>query len=405
MADPKYAKLPGIDLNSPDVFESDDLPEADRNIAPQVADDQSSESVERISINTNAAFETFKSKSVSTGKTDFSDSVGKVRTIGYFADKTVHEFAEDGSKCESPQQKFQRLQQELRDLAEEVGRLKHNVTDAGSGESVTPVSMGKQIEYLQHQLTQLHLEKLLGPEAAVDLADPQGLLRKRLLTELDSFKPGLESKDKAKEAAGHDAKGHVLYELYHRPEHAQFSKNAKVAMLEERLDRLENVVGKNFDKMSSLTSDTQNKSLLGAVAVLNSKLSLLDAVSTESVEARLNVVIQKMQQITEKKETQADPDKQKQISDLYDLVKKWESTAETLPQVVDRLLSLRELHEQALQFSQALSYLDTAQQEVRASIASHNDMLKQMQSSLVENNKRIQQNVESIEKRLKALDK
>lgn len=38
--------------------------------------------------------------------------------------------------------------------------------------------MGKQIEYLQHQLTQLHLEKLLGPEAAVDLADPQGLLRK-----------------------------------------------------------------------------------------------------------------------------------------------------------------------------------------------------------------------------------
>lgn len=52
---------------------------------------------------------------------------------------------------------------------------------------------------------------------------------RRLLTELDSFKPVLETKGKAKEAAGHDAKDHVLYELYHRPEHAQFSKNAKVS--------------------------------------------------------------------------------------------------------------------------------------------------------------------------------
>ncbi|CAG5135090.1 unnamed protein product, partial [Candidula unifasciata] len=390
------------DVNSPDVFESDDLPEADRNIPP--AEDPSSDSVERISINTNAAFETFKSKSVSTGKTDFSDSVGKMRTIGYFGDSTLQEF--DGSKSESPQKKFQRLQQELRDLAEEVGKLKENVTDAGSGESVSPVAMGKQLEYLQHQLTELHLEKVLGPEASVDLADPQGLLRRRLLTELDSLKPVLE-KGKSKEDAGRDAKSHVLYELYHRPEHAQFSKNAKVAMLEERLERLENVVGRNFDKMSSLTSDTQNKSLLGAVAVLNSKLSLLDSVSTESVEARLNVVLQKMQQIGERKEKEAqvDLDKQKQISDLYDLVKKWESTAETLPQIVDRLLSLKELHEQALQFSQALSYLDTTQQEVCSSITGHSDMLKQMQSSLVENNQRIQQNVQSIDKRLKALEK
>lgn len=35
-----------------------------------------------------------------------------------------------------------------------------------------------------------------------------------------------------------------------------------------------------------------------------------------------------------------------QISELYELVKKWETTAEILPQVVDRLLSLKELHEQ-----------------------------------------------------------
>ncbi|KAH9488513.1 Dynactin subunit 2 [Bulinus truncatus] len=403
MADPKYANLPGIDLNSPDVFETSDLPEAEQNLTTQ-PEELNSESVEKIQINTDAAFKAFKGKSVATGKTDFSDSAGKSRTIGYFADWSEYEIAESGAKLETPQQKFQRLQHELRELAEEVTKIKENVKDTGSGETVSPVALGKQLEYLQHQLADLHLEKLLGPEAHVDLTDPQGALKKRLLTQLESIKPSTEAKKKD-EAGG--SKDSVVYELYYRPEQTHFSKNAKLASLEERLERLENVVGKNFEKMTVLTADTENKSLIGAVGTLNSKLSLLDATNTETVEARLNAVLQKMQQIAEKKEKepQADPEKQKKISELYDIVKKWETTADILPQVVDRLISLNELHQQALQFSQALSYLDTTQQELKASITTHSDMQKLLQECLAENNKTVQKNVESIEKRLTALSK
>ncbi|KAK7009100.1 Dynactin subunit 2 [Biomphalaria glabrata] len=402
MADPKYANLPGIDINSPDVFETSDLPEAEQNLTTK-QEEPDSESVELININTDAAFKVFKGKSVFTGKTDFSDSVGKSRNIGYYADWREYEIAESGAKQETPQQKFQRLQHELRELAEEVGKIKENVKDTGSGETVSPVALGKQLEYLQHQLADLHLEKLLGPEAHVDLTDPQGTLKKRLLTQLESFKPSADGKGKDETAP----KDCVLYELYYRPEQTQFSKNAKLAALEERLERLENVVGKQLDKMNVLTADTENKSLIGAVATLNSKLSLLDASNTETVEARLNAVLQKMQQIAEKKEKepQADPDKQKKISDLYEIVKKWETNADILPQVVDRLISLKELHQQALQFSQALSYLDTTQQELKANITTHSDMQKQLQQSLVENNKVMQKNIESIEKRLEALKK
>lgn len=51
------------------------------------------------------------------------------------------------------------------------------------------------------------------------------------------------------------------------------------------------------------------------MSTLNSKLSLLDASNTETVEARLNAVLQKIQQIAEKKEKepQVDPDKQKKV--------------------------------------------------------------------------------------------
>ncbi|CAL1536482.1 unnamed protein product [Lymnaea stagnalis] len=407
MADPKYVNLPGIDINSPDVFESSDLPEAEQNFAPQTEEFES-DNVERVNINTDAAFKAFKGKSVATGTLDFSDSIGKSRRIGYFTDRTEYELVRiNYSKQETLQQKFQRIQHELRELADEVGKIKENVKEAGSGEGLSPVDLGKQLEYLQHQLADLHLEKLLGPEAHVDLSDPQGALKKRLLTQIESFKPGSDVKGKEKEPVGSKDKDCVLYELYYRPEQSQFSKNAKLATLEERLERLENVIGRSFDKMNVLTADSENKSLIGAVATLNSKLSLLDASNTETVEARLNAVLQKMQQIAEKKEKepQADPDKQKRISELYDIVKKWEGTAETLPQVVDRLISLKELHEQALQFSQALSYLDTAQQELKASITAHSDMQKQLETSLEENNKIVRQNVESIGKRLDSIKK
>ncbi|CAG5116298.1 unnamed protein product [Candidula unifasciata] len=404
MADPKYANLPGIDVNSPDVYESTDLPEDEQNVPVTEPEEIQNESVERTSINTDAAFKAFKGKSLALGKTDFSDSVGKSRTIGYFAERTEYELTESGSKEETLQQKIQRLQFEIRELAEDVGKIKENVSEAGSDKSVSPVSIGKQLEYLQHQLADLHLEKLLGPEATLDLADPQGALQKRLLTQLESFQPPPEEKRKGKEAK-EDAMDHILYQLHYRPEQAQFRKNARLAALEERLERIENAIGKNHDKMNVLTMDTDNKSLIGAVATLNSKLSLLDASNTETVEARLNAVLQKIQQIAEKKEKepQVDPDKQKKISELYEVAKKWETTAEVLPQVVDRLLSLKELHEQALQFSQALTYLDTAQQEVKASIITQTDLQKQLQSNLDANAKIFQQNIENIEKRLKAL--
>lgn len=52
------------------------------------------------------------------------------------------------------------------------------VKSESTEEKLSPVAMGKQLSYLQHQLSDLHLEKVLGPDASVDLSDPQGALQK-----------------------------------------------------------------------------------------------------------------------------------------------------------------------------------------------------------------------------------
>ena len=45
-------------------------------------------------------------------------------------------------------------------------------------EKMSAVPLTKQVEYLQKQLGDLHLDKLLGAHTELNLADPQGALQK-----------------------------------------------------------------------------------------------------------------------------------------------------------------------------------------------------------------------------------
>ncbi|XP_062574430.1 dynactin subunit 2-like [Saccostrea cucullata] len=399
MADPKYANLPGIDHDAPDVYETEDLPEDDQ--AMQLPQEEPSENIEKLKLDTNAALGKFKGSEVKADGLDFSDRITGSRRTGYDIEKTEYEMLEDGSsKIETPQQKFQRLQHEIRELGEEVHSIQENVKKEATAKT-SPVDLSKQLEYLQHQLNDLHLEKLLGPEAKVDLSDPQGQLQKRLLTELAAYKP-----TEGKPASGaKPGSGCVTYELFYRPEQAQFSRNARLAKLEERLERLEAVLGQSSDKVGILTADTDNKGVVEAVGVLNSKLSLLEPSNIDQVDVRLASVLQKLNQIADKKSGQADLERQNKVSELYDMVKKWDSVRDTLPHVVDRLVSLKELHEQGKQHIQLLSHLDTAQQEITTTLGAHGDMMKQLQVMFQENSKTVKANCESLDQRLKALGK
>ena len=52
------------------------------------------------------------------------------------------------------------------------------VKEAAAEEELMPMALARQVEGLQQQLVSSHLEKLLGPAAAIDFADPDGALAK-----------------------------------------------------------------------------------------------------------------------------------------------------------------------------------------------------------------------------------
>uniref|UniRef100_A0AAX7VXC9 Dynactin subunit 2 n=1 Tax=Astatotilapia calliptera TaxID=8154 RepID=A0AAX7VXC9_ASTCA len=404
MADPKYANLPGIAFNEPDVYETGDLPEDDQ--AQFESEELCSDSVERIVVNPNAAYDKFKDKHVSTKGLDFSDRISKSRRVGYESG----EFEILGEGCgvkETPQQKYQRLVNEIQELTQEVDTIQAATKESNAEERLTPVVLAQQAAQLKQQLVSAHLDSLLGPQAHINLADPDGALARRLLTQLEAAKGsrGSSAGDCKPTALTKGPDGVVLYELHSRPEQEKFNESAKV----KRKERWINVCDECTHKMrlygllgllcfcSSEWNDT--------IELLQARVSALDSATLDQVEARLQSVLGKMNEIAKHKAAIEDAETQNKVSKLYDVVQKWDAMSTSIPQVVQRLVAVKELHEQAMQFGQLLTHLDTTQQMINNSLKDNNTLLTQVQQTMKENLVAIEENFAALDQRMKKLSK
>ncbi|XP_029682824.1 dynactin subunit 2 isoform X3 [Takifugu rubripes] len=405
MADPKYANLPGIAFNEPDVYETGDLPEDDQAQFESELEELCSDSVERIVVNPNAAYDKFKDKHVNTKGLDFSDRISRSRRVGYESG----DFEILGEGCgvkETPQQKYQRLVNEIQELTQEVDAIQTATKECNAEERLTPVVLAQQAAQLKQQLVSAHLDSLLGPQAHINLADPDGALARRLLTQLEAAKGsrgGAPGDGKPAPAKGPD--GVVLYELHSRPEQEKFTESAKIAELEKRLAEMEIAVGSGSDKQGPLSTGVQGASLMDTIELLQARVSALDSTMLDQVEARLQSVLGKMNEIAKHKAAIEDAETQNKVSQLYDVVQKWDAMSTSVPQVVQRLVAVKELHEQAMQFGQLLTHLDTTQQMINNSLKDNNTLLTQVQQTMKENLLAIEENFSALDERMKKVSK
>ncbi|XP_042906070.1 dynactin subunit 2 [Parasteatoda tepidariorum] len=399
MANPKYADLPGIAHDQPDVYETTDLPEAEQgtfSISDVIVDQ--CDSVQILNISPSDAHSKFKGKTLDAGNVDFTDGIGHRKKTGYDVRSGDWEMVGDNLKeNETPLQTYNRLQFEIKKLFEDVNAMKES-SDKGS--ELPPIVLFQQIEDLQKELQEFHMEKVLGSEAIAEMSDPLGSLHKKLVSQLEVFKSSPAPPEKSPPLSTEDA---IKYELFVRPDQDKLEQSSKVASLEQRLKNLESVIGQDKIKWSSLTSNTDGKSITSAIKLLSSKLNLLEPMYLDQVENRLVVLHQCMQQVAEKKHQIEDADKRNKVAELYDLVKRVHELDECLPQVVKRLVALKELHEQSLQFSKALTQLDSSQQHITNSLKLNETMMKEVQSTFLKNSDMIERNIESLNARITAL--
>uniref|UniRef100_A0A8B9FXN4 Dynactin subunit 2 n=1 Tax=Amazona collaria TaxID=241587 RepID=A0A8B9FXN4_9PSIT len=331
------------------------------------AEELTSTSVEHLIINPNAAYEKFRDKRLGTEGVDFSDRITKSRTTGYESGE-YEMVGEDLGAKETPQQRYQRLQYEVQELAREVEQIQSTVKEVAAEEELTPMALARQVEGLKQQLVSSHLEKLLGPTAAIDFADPDGAVAAPWLA---VFKAGLDGAWSTAPVERVPARGRGWsWRSFKVPSSQPFhaSISLQMAELEKRLAQLEATVRCEPDSQNPLLVGLKGTSLMETVQVLQAKVNILDVAVLDQVEARLQSVLGKVNEIAKHKSTVQDADTQSKIHHIYETLQRWDPVASALPDVVQRLVTLRDLHEQAIQFGQVLLHLDTTQQEVAGAL-------------------------------------
>jgi len=93
------------------------------------------------------------------------------------------------------------------------------------------------------------------------------------------------------------------------------------------------------------------------------------------------------------------------VNELYELVKKWDTCVDSLPLIVDRLYTLQELHQQAMEFSASLKALESAQNELGQNIGGHSQLLTEVQKTFAVNIDAIKSNIDVLGNRIDALSK
>ncbi|KAK2514497.1 hypothetical protein Q9966_015738 [Columba livia] len=434
MGDPKYADLPGIARNEPDVYETSDLPEDDQ--AEFEAEELSSTSVEHLIINPNAAYEKFKDKRLGTEGLGELGAGARGRRVtevappgrsraercGVLLFSQISRMASarrggraaglgsatcsGGGAQESPQQRYQRLQLEVQELLQEVQRGVGAAQEPAGEQQPVAAALARQVDALRQQLLSGRLQQLLGPSAAVDFADPEGALAKRLLQQLEVAKHSKAPPGKSPPAKSSSPPGDaVTFELYWRPEQDQFAQTAKIAELEKRLAQLEATVRCEPDSQNPLLAGLKGTNLMETMQVLQAKVNILDVAVLDQVEARLQSVLGKVNEMAKHKAMAQDTDTQSKIQQLHETLQRWDPVATALPDVVQRLVTLRDLHEQAAQFGQVLVHLDTTQQDMVAALKDNAALLAEVQKTMKENLAIVEDNFADIDARIKRLQK
>ncbi|XP_047911001.1 dynactin subunit 2-like isoform X7 [Anser cygnoides] len=197
----------------------------------------------------------------------------------------------------------------------------------------------------------------------------------------------------------------VTFEVYWRPGQDQFALDAKIVELEKRLAQLEATVQCKPISQNLLLVEPMGSSLLETAQILQAKVNILDEVMLDQIEARLKSILGKVKEIAEHEATLQCANSQSKIHQTYELMQHWDPIASSLPDVVQYLLTLRDLHKEATQVGQVLEDMETMQKEIADALQVNTFLLEVVQKTMKEFLAFVEENVAETEASIRKLQK
>ncbi|XP_065896720.1 dynactin subunit 2-like [Dysidea avara] len=388
----KRIDLPGITHNQPDVYETPDT--STTTETKKYEDDSQSDSVSKLECGVGKSYDAFKGKAVDSQNTDFSDEVRQ--GFGSLPDF----IPKDSDKHETMFERYKRLEQEIADLLTDMEHLKtgggQQTSDEASDRTENAVSV-EELKVLQQQLSTVDPNKMIRDEISPAYGN---LLTKDLASKLEtSSTSGAADSGPSSDVA--------IYELYHKPETAKFAQLSKLSQLEERLAQLEAVVGMENPEPSVVSGglDGEKKCIAAGLASLHAKVALLDQTHVAAADMRLQGLLNSIRQVKKEQSQLQGSDSQSRVSEVYDTMQKWDSIASLLPDLIDRLHTLKDLHQQAADFSNTVTQLGDEQTKMTSELTANRNLLLQLKTTFANNVAAIETNCNNLEARVTALMK
>lgn len=445
----KYSALPDID-DQPDVYET---PDSNDN-APIVSyDNQSSdddnENVVKSRVSVKDAANRFKSSIVDSTDIDFSDRLTRRKKAMYrtyvrrppaMETNEYEILPKDLSLDETPLQKLRRLMYEVQELNDEMEKAKE---PADAKETISQSDILSQIAYLQSDLVRMKQQVGDGE----DVSDKSTYGRsideaKSLIKQLEAFKnaPVPENSDAAAATTEGDpavseknAKNNmVTYELFYTPETAKMHKESKLSDIDERIARIEKLVGSSAGQaLDNLPTNLASSSLINSlykleqqvvvlaqprqlemvarrVKVLNSDLDRLnelksgrkDQTNNLGFSLTSNLNNQPSNASTEQNSDGVSNDSEAKINQLFNTLEKVDPLLNLTPALLTRLKALQGLHTEAASFGQSVKVISEEQTRMTDELKSLKTTCDLLNQSLKENDESVNNNIKVIDERM-----
>lgn len=315
------------------MYETPDVPEEESS---DFYEETESEGIERLHISTKDAYNKFKGKYL-TGYVDFSDRISRRLRSGFDARSGAYEYGTEDGEKEPPVQKCRRLQLEMDELMNELNDL-HTDSAISKEDKESYEAIGNVVKNAKKVLSGLRLEQVFGSEATTATADAE---MKKLLTQIDEYK-----KSGTSTAAPAPVKSA-----------SELVTTTRIAELENQLHEIESIIGAQPEKLNRLSMALHSNNLLDAVQKISTVAALLQPAQLDVIETRINNLANKMDAITAaSNNVNKDSSVDQKTLELYEIAKRAEPIAQILPNMLQRMQALENLHNYGkMTFSNILS--------------------------------------------------
>lgn len=305
--------------DEPDVYETPDVVEEESS---DFYEEPESENIERLHISTKDAYNRFKGKYL-TGYVDFSDRISRRLRTGYDARCGIYEYGTEDGEKELPVQKCQRLQLEMAELLQDLSNLNTNNT-ISKEEKECYEAIGNVVSNSKKVLSGLRLEQVLGTEGSAATSDAE---MKNLLNQIDAYKKS----------------GSTVQLPTKTP--SELITTTRIAELENKLHDIETLVGAQPEKMKRLSMALHSNNLLDAVQKVSTVAALLQPTQLDVIETRIGNLANKMDAIAATSNNLSkDASVDQKTLELYEIAKRAEPIAQLLPNMLQRMQALENLH-------------------------------------------------------------